>query len=155
MRWTYYNLVNEQSFISMIPKIKKASLHLWGVSQGVVGSAWCGMPTLFTFLTLTVPWGSNDTVPSYGDASAPLAGRLYRLHSDTDDAPCHTAQRCWRISWTSLIVLLSALLFIYEYYLLTEHGTLLTQTVLAAVLYTSGKRCVSLATTLEYADTRC
>ena len=86
----------------MFPKIKR----LLSICGGYLKELWGrmrSMPTLFAFLTLLqVLMGSPAILP----------------------------QRWWRIAWTSLIVLLSALLFIYEYYLLTEYGTLLTQTVL-------------------------
>lgn len=131
MRWTYYNLVNEQSFIPMIPKIKK----LLSICGGYLKQLWrrmCSMPTLFAFLTLLqVLMGSLMILHLRMEMPLLLwVGGYIASTAILMTLPAILPQRWWRITWTSLIVLLSAVLFIYEYYLLTEHGTLLTQTVL-------------------------
>ena len=108
----------------MFPKIKR----LLSICGGYLKELWgrmCGMPTLFAFLTLLqVLMGSLMIL--HLRMEMPLLLWLGGYIASTAILP----QRWWRIAWTSLIVLLSALLFIYEYYLLTEYGTLLTQTVL-------------------------
>ena len=115
----------------MIPKIKR----LLSICGGYLKQLWgrmCSMPNLFAFLTLLqVLMGSLMIL--HLRMEMPLLLWLGGYIASTAilmTLPAILPQRWWRITWTSLIVLLSALLFIYEYYLLTEHGTLLTQTVL-------------------------
>ncbi len=115
----------------MFPKIKRL-LSICGHYLKQLWGRMCGMPTLFAFLTLLqVLLGSlmilhlRMEMPLLLWLGGYIAGTAMLM-----TLPAILPQRWWRITWTSLIVLLSAVLFIYEYYLLTEHGTLLTQTVL-------------------------
>ncbi len=115
----------------MFSKIKR----LLSICGGYLKQLWgrmCGMPTLFAFLTLLqVLMGSLMIL--HLRMEMPLLLWLGGYIASTAilmTLPAILPQRSWRITWTSIIVLLSAVLFIYEYYLLTEHGTLLTQTVL-------------------------
>lgn len=92
----------------------------------------CAMPTLFVFLTLLqVVMGVIMMVELRERISLPLflggylVGTAFMM-----TLPALLPRRGWRIAWTTLLVVLSALLFIYEYYLLTQQGTLVTQTVL-------------------------
>lgn len=90
------------------------------------------MPTLFVFLTLMqVVMGGLMILHLHMEMPLLLwLGGYIASTAILMTLPAILPQRWWRITWTSLIVLLSGVLFIYEYYLLTEHGTLLTQTVL-------------------------
>lgn len=131
MRWTDNDPINKQSLILMIPKIKRL-LSICGDYLKQLWGRMCSMPTLFAFLTLLqVLMGSlmilhlRMEMPLLLWLGGYIAGTAILM-----TLPAILPQRWWRITWTSLIVLLSAVLFIYEYYLLTQHGTLLTQTVL-------------------------
>ncbi|WP_308559429.1 phosphoethanolamine transferase [uncultured Porphyromonas sp.] len=129
----------------MIPKIKR----LLSICGGYLKQLWgrmCSMPNLFAFLTLLqVLMGSlmilhlRMEMPLLLWLGGYIAGTAILM-----TLPAILPQRWWRITWTSLIVLLSAVLFIYEYYLLTEYGTLLTQTILLQYYMPANEVCRSL-----------
>ena len=145
MRWTDNDPINKQSLILMIPKIKRL-LSICGDYLKQLWGRMCSMPTLFAFLTLLqVLMGSlmilhlRMEMPLLLWLGGYIAGTAILM-----TLPAILPQRWWRITWTSLIVLLSAVLFIYEYYLLTQHGTLLTQTVLLQYYMPADEVCRSL-----------
>ena len=115
MRWSDNNPINEQSLILMFPKIKRL-LSICGHYLKQLWGRMCGMPTLFVFLTLLqVVMGGlmlihlSLEMPLLYWVGGYIVGTVTLM-----TLPAILPQRWWRIAWTSLIVLLSAVLFIYE-----------------------------------------
>ncbi|GEM_PF-577475 len=96
----------------------------------------CAMPVLFIFLTiLQIVMGGLMMLLL--EKEIPLTLWLGGYIVNTAILmllPALLPQRWWRLTWTVIILVLSGLLFIYEYYLLTRQSTLLTQTVVLQYL---------------------